>query len=138
MRPPGGAAVQKLRCCLGEAAKSAVFCTPLTASLAADSAGNRIPDFSWAGYKNGTVPIPAVPAVARLDPIPGDNTVRIQQVIDSLGRLPLVAEDLGLITPDVVELRDAFKLPGMKIMQFGFDTAKNPFLPHNYPAHCIA
>lgn len=52
--------------------------------------------------------------------------------------LPIIAEDLGLITPDVVELRDGFKLPGMKIMQFGFDEPKNPFLPHNYPAHCVA
>jgi 4-alpha-glucanotransferase len=45
---------------------------------------------------------------------------------------------LGVITPDVERLRDDFKLPGMKIMQFGFDGAKNPFLPHNYPAHCVA
>ena len=52
--------------------------------------------------------------------------------------LPIIAEDLGVITPDVVELRDGFKLPGMKILQFGFDSAKNPFLPHNYPAHCVA
>jgi 4-alpha-glucanotransferase len=52
--------------------------------------------------------------------------------------LPIIAEDLGLITPDVIELRDAFKLPGMKIFQFGFDSPKNPFLPHNYPTTCVA
>lgn len=52
--------------------------------------------------------------------------------------LPIIAEDLGVITPDVVELRDGFHLPGMKILQFGFDEPKNPFLPHNYPAHCVA
>ena len=52
--------------------------------------------------------------------------------------LPIIAEDLGVITPDVVALRDGFKLPGMKILQFGFDSAKNPFLPHNFPSHCIA
>lgn len=52
--------------------------------------------------------------------------------------LPIIAEDLGLITSDVVELRDGFKLPGMKILQFGFDSAKNPFLPHNYPTNCVA
>jgi len=52
--------------------------------------------------------------------------------------LPIIAEDLGLITPDVIELRDSFKLPGMKILQFGFDGAKNAFLPHNYPANCFA
>jgi 4-alpha-glucanotransferase len=54
------------------------------------------------------------------------------------GTLPIIAEDLGVITPDVVELRDGFQLPGMKILQFGFTGADNPFLPHNYPAHCVA
>ncbi len=52
--------------------------------------------------------------------------------------LPIIAEDLGLITPDVVELRDEFKLPGMKILQFGFSSPKDPFLPHNYPVNCAA
>ena len=52
--------------------------------------------------------------------------------------LPIIAEDLGVITPDVVELRDSFNLPGMKILQFGFDKADNPFLPHNYISHCVA
>ena len=56
----------------------------------------------------------------------------------SENELPIIAEDLGVITPDVVELRDGFNLPGMKIMQFGFDEPKNPFLPHNYPSHCVA
>ncbi len=47
--------------------------------------------------------------------------------------LPIIAEDLGVITPEVTELRDHFKLPGMKILQFGFDnTEENPFLPHHY------
>lgn len=49
-----------------------------------------------------------------------------------LGSLPLIAEDLGEITPDVHELRDRLKLPGMKILQFAFDGPNNPFLPHNY------
>ena len=52
--------------------------------------------------------------------------------------LPIIAEDLGLITPDVIELRDQFNLPGMRIFQFGFDKAKNPFLPHNYVPNCVA
>jgi 4-alpha-glucanotransferase len=53
--------------------------------------------------------------------------------------LPIIAEDLGLITPDVVELRDSFKLPGMKILQFAFaGTPEDPFLPHNYPVNCVA
>ena len=52
--------------------------------------------------------------------------------------LPIIAEDLGVITPDVVELRETFHLPGMKILQFGFSGADNPFLPHNYPHNCVA
>ena len=54
------------------------------------------------------------------------------------GTLPIIAEDLGVITPDVVELREGFNLPGMKILQFGFSGADNPFLPHNYPENCVA
>jgi 4-alpha-glucanotransferase len=52
--------------------------------------------------------------------------------------LPIIAEDLGVITPDVVELRDSFHLPGMRILQFGFSGADNPFLPHNYVRNCVA
>jgi 4-alpha-glucanotransferase len=52
---------------------------------------------------------------------------------DKLGQLPVLAEDLGLITPDVFELRDRFELPGMKILQFAFDSGDdNPYLPWNY------
>ncbi|MEB3351347.1 MAG: 4-alpha-glucanotransferase, partial [Cyanobacteriota bacterium] len=48
------------------------------------------------------------------------------------GRLPLIAEDLGVITPAVERLRDRFALPGMKILQFAFDgNADNPYLPAN-------
>jgi len=52
--------------------------------------------------------------------------------------LPIIAEDLGVITPDVVALRDSFNLPGMKILQFGFSGADNPFLPHTYSSNCVA
>jgi 4-alpha-glucanotransferase len=56
-----------------------------------------------------------------------------------LGTLPIIAEDLGEITPDVVKLRDDNHLPGMKILQFAFAaTPADPFLPHNYPANCVA
>jgi 4-alpha-glucanotransferase len=57
----------------------------------------------------------------------------------TLGQLPIIAEDLGVITPDVVALRDAFGFPGMRILQFGFggDT-KNIDLPHNYVANVVA
>lgn len=53
--------------------------------------------------------------------------------------LPIIAEDLGEITPDVVELRDQFDLPGMRILQFAFaEDEANHFLPHNYIANTIA
>jgi 4-alpha-glucanotransferase len=55
-----------------------------------------------------------------------------------LGKLPIIAEDLGEITPDVEALRDQFEFPGMKVLQFAFDSgADNPFLPFNYPRNCV-
>lgn len=57
----------------------------------------------------------------------------------ALGDIPLVAEDLGIITPEVEELRDEFNLPGMKILQFAFgDGPDNPYLPGNYVPNCVA
>ena len=51
----------------------------------------------------------------------------------SIGNLPIIAEDLGYITPDVISLRDDFGIPGMKIFQFAFDSGPdNPYLPHNF------
>ncbi|MBL8078857.1 MAG: 4-alpha-glucanotransferase [Anaerolineales bacterium] len=52
--------------------------------------------------------------------------------------LPVIAEDLGLVTPDVIELLNAFELPGMKVLQFGFSGPDNLFLPHNYVPNCVA
>lgn len=52
--------------------------------------------------------------------------------------LPVIAEDLGVITPDVIELLEAFNLPGMKVLQFAFTGPDNPFLPHNYVPNCVA
>ncbi len=56
-----------------------------------------------------------------------------------LGHVPVWAEDLGLITPEVERLRDDFEFPGMKVLQFAFDDtgADNPYLPINYPANCV-
>jgi 4-alpha-glucanotransferase len=62
---------------------------------------------------------------------PGADFFR--KVRESLGELPIIAEDLGEITPDVVELRDQFNLPGMKVLVFAFNSGpENEFLPHNY------
>jgi 4-alpha-glucanotransferase len=57
---------------------------------------------------------------------------------NALGELPIIAEDLGVITPDVEALRDGFGLPGMRILQFAFggDT-RNLDLPHNYIKNCV-
>jgi len=54
------------------------------------------------------------------------------------GELPIFVEDLGFITPEVIELRDQFNLPGMKILQSAFDgSGDNPFLPHNYEKNSV-
>ncbi len=54
-----------------------------------DEEGNRIPDFSYAGYKNGEVEIPDIPIVKTISPIEGDNTAHIQSAIDEVGFMPL-------------------------------------------------
>jgi 4-alpha-glucanotransferase len=57
---------------------------------------------------------------------------------DAFDCLPIVAEDLGLITEEVVDLRKSFNLPGMKILQFAFgDNYSNPYLPHNHDHHSV-
>ncbi len=67
---------------------------------------------------------------------PGEEFFKNMQ--SALGELPIIAEDLGEITPDVIVLREQFNLPGMKILVFAFDgNAANPFLPHNYSPHCV-
>ena len=66
---------------------------------------------------------------------PGEDFFKTVQA--SMGSLPILAEDLGVITPDVVRLRDGFDLPGMKILQFAFSGPDNPFLPHSYQQNCV-
>lgn len=57
----------------------------------------------------------------------------------ALGKLPIIAEDLGFITPEVIELRDSLGFPGMRILQFAFEPdGDNQDYPHHYPEHCIA
>ncbi len=69
--------------------------------------------------------------------VPGPGKDFFNAVRNALGELPIIAEDLGEITPDVVELRDSFGLPGMKIFQFGFSGPDNPFLPHHFAANSV-
>jgi 4-alpha-glucanotransferase len=55
-----------------------------------------------------------------------------------LGDLPILAEDLGVITPDVEALRDQFNFPGMKVLQFAFGKEmETKFLPHNFVPNCV-
>ncbi len=57
---------------------------------------------------------------------------------EKLGQLPIIAEDLGVITPAVTELRDSFDFPGMKILQFAFGGEQNSaFLPHKFGSNCV-
>lgn len=56
---------------------------------------------------------------------------------EHLGGLPFIAEDLGVITPDVDALRIAFDLPGMRVLQFAIGAVTNTYLPHNYEPHTI-
>jgi len=67
---------------------------------------------------------------------PGRELFR--RLADELGPLPVVAEDLGIITPEVEALRDDCGFPGMKILQFAFDSGPgNPYLPHNHTGNCV-
>ncbi|CAN5687065.1 4-alpha-glucanotransferase [soil metagenome] len=61
---------------------------------------------------------------------PGDGVFRAFQ--KAFGELPIIAEDLGEITPGVEALRDELGLPGMKVLQFAFSGPDNAFLPHEY------
>jgi 4-alpha-glucanotransferase len=61
-----------------------------------------------------------------------------QAVERELGHLPFIAEDLGVITPDVVALRDQSQVPGTRVLQFAFDgRGDNPYLPHNFVSNTV-
>ena len=70
--------------------------------------------------------------------VPGPGAEFFEMVRQELGGLPLIAEDLGLITPDVGALRDQFHLPGTRVLQFAFDGhSNNPHLPDNYTLNTV-
>ena len=70
--------------------------------------------------------------------VDGPGAALFEALRAALGNLPIVAEDLGLITPDVAVLRDRFRFPGMKVLQFAFGSdAQNAFLPHNYERNAV-
>ncbi|MBN1265478.1 MAG: 4-alpha-glucanotransferase [Anaerolineales bacterium] len=71
--------------------------------------------------------------------VKGPGKELLLKLQENLGGLPIIAEDLGLITPEVIKLRDSFSLPGMKVLQFAFDADDtHPFLPLNYSQNCVA
>jgi 4-alpha-glucanotransferase len=70
--------------------------------------------------------------------VPAPGMDLFNTILATLGDLPIIAEDLGVITPDVVALRDHFGLPGMKVMLFAFgDMPEDTFLPHNHVKNCV-
>lgn len=70
--------------------------------------------------------------------LPAHGKQLMQKMKEHLGTLPFIAEDLGIITPEVDLLREEFGLPGMKVLQFAFTTdAANKDLPHNYSPDCV-
>ena len=70
--------------------------------------------------------------------VPGPGADLFHALRRALGGLPLIAEDLGLITKDVDALRDSLGLPGMRILQFAFSDPNNKYLPHHYDSNSVA
>lgn len=69
---------------------------------------------------------------------PAAGAALLERLRLAFGDLPFVAEDLGVITPEVERLRSQFDLPGMRILQFAFgDSAGNPYLPHNHDRRSV-
>ena len=70
--------------------------------------------------------------------IVGPGKALFQAVEAALGPVPIIAEDLGLITPQVEALLEELGYPGMKVLQFAFSgEPEHPYLPHNYPRNCV-
>jgi 4-alpha-glucanotransferase len=71
--------------------------------------------------------------------VPGPGADLLEALRNALGGLPFIAEDLGVITPGVQELVEAFDLPGMKVLQFGLEGGESEGeLPQAYPEQCVA
>jgi 4-alpha-glucanotransferase len=71
--------------------------------------------------------------------VPGPGAALFEAVQRKLGELPIIAEDLGVITPEVEALRDHFGFPGMRILQFAFspEPAADESRPYNFPPNCV-
>ena len=69
--------------------------------------------------------------------VPGPGKALFDAIRSALGDLPLVAEDLGFITAEVHELRRTIGIPGMRVLQFGFEQPNSPHLPHCHPPETV-
>jgi len=71
--------------------------------------------------------------------VKGPGAGIFEAVETTVGALPIIAEDLGVITPEVLDLRDRFEFPGMRVLQFAFgnDPMAKEYLPHNYIHNCV-
>ena len=70
--------------------------------------------------------------------VAGPGSPLFDALTSALGRIPIIAEDLGVITPSVEALRDRYGFPGMKILQFAFGSGpSNAYLPHNHIRRCV-
>jgi len=71
--------------------------------------------------------------------IEGPGAFLFEELIRQLGQLPIIAEDLGIITPEVEALRDRFRFPGMRVLQFAFgnDPKATDYRPDHYPENCV-
>jgi 4-alpha-glucanotransferase len=83
--------------------------------------------------------IPATATTAEIGHwVKGPGAELFETLRRALGHLPVIAEDLGLLTPEVGVLRDSLGLPGMRVLQFAFgDKPDNPYLPHNYTHNTV-
>jgi 4-alpha-glucanotransferase len=71
--------------------------------------------------------------------VAGPGAAFFDRILGALGQMPIIAEDLGIVTPEVVALRERFGFPGMRVLQFAFLSGRpdDMHLPHNYPRNCV-
>jgi len=71
--------------------------------------------------------------------VPGPGADLFEAIKNALGDMPIIAEDLGVITPEVDALRERLGFPGMRVLQFAFgtDPKADDYRPHNYPRNCV-
>lgn len=112
----------------------------------ADSFGNRIPDFSYAGFKGGGVPLPAANVVRTISPVAGDNTASIQQAVNEVAALPLGTDGIRgalLLGAGVYRVNGTIRVNASGVVLRGVgdggDTASNTVIlavgdvPHQRP-----